>query len=294
MRDQNQALKGGRTCIALAFDSAMFAQGCECIKTILKNWDGNGTICVLSLGLTDAEGEWLRQKGVRIETNTGGIPVFPGAPRYALAMTCRPWLRDLFPEFDIYMWIDADVRLTSPEAIGFYRHNAAANSKAIVITQEVDPTYGFVRQPHIARNYHQLKFKRMKATYGDQIAMALEYFYCFNAGVFAMHRDSLVWAAYQANVRNAIQTEFDHMKEQDAMNVAIFQTGQVCVAPAIMNWLCSISFPAFDSKTSRWVRPSWPQLAIPILHLTNSNTVIPDNLQKMTYYQAYRLKGLTE
>ncbi len=294
MSDQNQELTKGRTCIALSFDSAMFTQGRECIKTILKHWDGNGEICVLSLGLKDTETEWLRQIGVRVETNTAGIPVFSGAPLYAVAMTCRPWLRDLFPGFELYMWIDADVRIASPGAFMFYLHNAAGNSDAIVITQEVDPTYCFVSNPQIAGNYHREKFRRIKATHGDQLALSMEYFYCFNAGVFAMHRDSLVWEAYQTNIRRAILTEFDHMKEQDAMNIAIFQTGQVCIAPAIMNWLCSISFPAFDSETSCWVRPAWPQLAIPVLHLTNSNNVISVNAENMTFYQAYRLKGLTE
>jgi hypothetical protein len=264
-----------RTCIALAFDSAMFVQGRECIRTIQKHWVGNGEVCVLSVGLQPDEEAWLRQNGVRVQNSAPGVPVFAGAPRYALAQTCRPWLRELFPGFDLYLWMDADVRICSPDVFAFYLGNASRLSRGIVICQEVDPAYCFVSMPQISRNYHRMKFQRMQAAYGPQIAELVECFHCFNSGVFAMHRESEVWQHYQSNVQRAIQSGYDHMKEQDAMNIAILQSNmQVCVAPAFMNWLCSVSFPGFDAQSSRWVRPVWPHIPISVLHLTNSNTVL--------------------
>jgi lipopolysaccharide biosynthesis glycosyltransferase len=279
----------------MAFDSAMFSQACECIKSIEKHSRGAGEVHVLSLGLTRAEVEWLEQNRVGVRTNPGGFPTYPDAPPYAAAMTCRPWLRELFPGFELYMWIDADIRFAAPDAFEFYLQTAAANPQAIVIAQEVDPAYVFVRFPRIARKYHSAKLQRVRATFGPEAADALAYFNCFNAGVFALHRDSLIWEKYQANLSHAVKTAFDHMKEQDAMNLAIVQNEmQVCGAPTIMNWLCSISFPRFNREVSRWVRPTWPALPLSVLHLTNSNTLVPGRQDGISFYQLYRQEGLTD
>jgi hypothetical protein len=109
-----------------------------------------------------------------------------------------------------------------------------------------------------------------------------------------MHRTSPVWDAYRRNVERAIATGFGHMKEQDAMNVAIAELGGAAhVAPVTHNWLCSVSFPRFDSATGRWTRPNHPHTPLAVAHLTNSGTAITVNGEDMTFYDLYQRTKLT-
>ena len=61
--------------------------------------------------------------------------------------------------------------------------------------------------------------------YGDKVADYLQYFNLFNAGLFAMHARSPVWARYRANLERSLPYPYDKMREQDALNIAILAEG---------------------------------------------------------------------
>lgn len=283
-----------RVCIALAFDSVMFHQGRECIRLLRSHDPANQwAIHVLDLGLTVEQITYLREQGVTL-CDARAVPNFPDAPAYARAMTCRPYLRQLCPGYDIYMWIDADIRVLHRAAMDLYLNNAGENPTAIVICQEVEQTYVFVRDPTVAALYHRLKNQRIQEVYGLQMAEKLSGFICYNAGIFALHRDSLIWDKYRANLERALQTSYHHMKEQDAMNVAIVECGMsVLTTPATMNWLCSCSLPIYSGESRQWARPVLPHVEISVLHLTNSSELVDMNGEKMTWYEIYKKRGMT-
>jgi hypothetical protein len=278
-----------RVCVVMAFDSAMVYQARECLDLLrtqtLPGWELS--LVVLDLGLTDAEKKWLASVGAVLATNAEAIPNFPDAPGYMRAMTCRPYMRDLLPGYELYVWMDADIRLVAPGALQAYVLSASANREAIAICQEVDPCYGFVNNPHVSRNYHGPKRRRMAVVYGEEIAEKFDGFLCYNAGMFAMHRDSLIWNSYRVNLERAMRTPFDHMKEQDAMNVAIMQNGGKAVnLSALFNWLCSAAQPVFSEPLKRWVRPWPPQEVVSVLHLAavDADIVLDGKKAKMRDY----------
>jgi hypothetical protein len=286
-----------RVCVVMAFDTVMFYQAREAIELLanmsVPGW--NITLVVLDLGLTQVEKAWLAGMRAMLTTDIGGIPNFADAPGYMRAMTCRPYMRDLLPGYDVYLWMDADIRLVAPNALQMYVQMADANRESVVMCQETDATYGFVRHPQVSRNYHEPKRNRMLSVYGEQIADLFDGFLCFNAGMFAMHRDALIWDYYRANLERAMKTPFDHMKEQDAMNVAIMQSGmKVCDLTPLYNWLCSASQPVFSQELQRWVRPIAPREVVSVLHLAASGSSLMVNGKMTKVYELYRRLGLTK
>jgi len=152
-----------------------------------------------------------------------------------------------------------------------------------------------VRLPQTSRYYHAAKRQRMAEVYGEQIAEVLDGFLCYNAGIFALHRDSRIWNSYRANLERAMKTSFHHMKEQDAMNVAIMQNDMAaCNLTPLFNWLCSASQPVFSQQLQRWVRPVAPQEVVSVLHLAASSAKISAGGQVVTILDMYRHLGMTK
>src|SRR4051794_8031045 len=128
-----------RTCVVLAFDSGMYVQGKKCIERI-REFESryHPEINVLDLGLNAAERQSLELIGVKISNAASRVPNYVGAPEYARAMTCRPYLRDLFPGYEVYVWIDADIRVAAHDGLETYIDMASRFPDRVAITQEVD------------------------------------------------------------------------------------------------------------------------------------------------------------
>jgi hypothetical protein len=134
----------------------------------------------------------------------------------------------------------------------------------------------------------------MTSTFGKQAADHMQYFQLFNSGIFSLHRDAPTWKSYRRMLEYALKMPFSHMAEQDALNISIVHDNlRVRVAPTIMNWLCSICMPAYHEVSKRWVRPLYPHLPISVLHLTNSNDVVPGSQPEIRFYDLYKQRNLT-
>jgi hypothetical protein len=274
----------------------MVEQARQCIATIRRHCRHDIDLCALGVKLSDTELAELRDLGVKVQTDVSSLPFYAdsSAPPYAYAQTCRPFLPQVFEGYDIYLWVDVDIRFDHPDAFDFYLGQAAAEPRTIVIAHEIDPAYCFVQNPPQARAYHMEKNARILRTYGQQVAEHMQYFQLFNTGLFAMHREASLWQSWRNTLAHALKAPFHHMAEQDAMAVAIaLDTPPIRPAPSIMNWLCSIAFPAFDDQSRRWVRPIYPHLPISVLHLTNSNTKLTIDGREMTFYDLYKLRKIT-
>ncbi len=102
-------------------------------------------IGILDLGLSEIAKAQLAQYGVTFKP--AGIDIdYPGreawekqAPFYR-AMTARPYLRDYFPGYDAYMWMDADTWAQNMDAVETMLP-AAANDDALYIAAEIDRDY---------------------------------------------------------------------------------------------------------------------------------------------------------
>jgi hypothetical protein len=134
--------------------------------------------------------------------------------------------------------------------------------------------------------------ERLNAVYGAEMAARLSPCKQYNAGVFAMPAASPLWAAYAAHFERAMQFSFDHMRDQDALNVAISECG-VRPMDSTLNWLCSLALP-MRHPSGRWLAPDQSGREIAVAHLTNSAVSVRVQGRQMTYYELYRMMGLTD
>lgn len=189
-------------CIALAFDCNMFHQARACINTIRNTCRYDADICVLALDLPSEQSAWLADQGVIVKTDYSELPRFKTFPLCAYAQICRPFLKNLFPGYLVYMWVDADIRFIRQDAFDAYLGQAAANPDSIVISQEIENSYICIHSAEHTRRYHEMKNERLQPLYDADLLNKMQYYYVYNTGIWGMHRDSEVWRPFKSELMN--------------------------------------------------------------------------------------------
>ena len=109
-----------------------------------------------------------------------------------------------------------------------------------------------------------------------------------------MHKNSKIWDLFKVMMLHTLkQNYFDHIFEQDAMNIAILSLKiPVIHTPSTMNWLCGASLPLFDKANNQWVSPLEPHVPISVAHLVASSSKLDYHGENITYYELYKKIGL--
>lgn len=285
-----------RMCCVLASDAGFFHQLRACIDTIQAARsalvDVELDLAVVAIDLTKQQIAYLESQGIIVHDRLADFPQFTGAPRHAYALTCRPFIPQFLPGYDGYAWVDSDVRFLQPGGLRYYADALRLETASVIAVQETEPCYTFNRDAKIARFFHSAFVQRLACVYGEEVAEYCRYFTPFNAGFFAARANSPIWARYRRNLLKALRIPYDNMLEQDALNVAIQETGGHIRAPSPLNWLCSAAFPS-KRDDGIWCSPeNWAQ-PILVAHLTKSTTAAGNGPGRGTYYDLYRQMGLT-
>jgi hypothetical protein len=285
-----------RICCVLASDAGFFHQLRASIDTIqaaraaLTGVDLD--IAVVAIDLADDQRSYLTDRNILLHDRLSDFPRFDGAPQHAYALTCRPFMPEFLPGYDGYVWVDSDIRFLQADGLRFYADALRVGTASVIIVQETEPCYTFNCDPKVARFFHATLASRLARVYGEEVAEYCRYFTPFNAGLFAARADSPIWARYRRNLHKALQAPYDNMLEQDALNVAIQETGGQIRAPSSMNWLCSLAFPT-KRHDGMWCSPENSAQPIYVAHLTNSALRLGSAHGNATYYDLYRQAGLT-
>ena len=286
-----------RICCVMASDALFFHQTRASIETFdaLRKSIG-ADLKVISLALSETQMDWLKSMDVGIATDVPErVPRFAGAPLHTIAMTCRPWIPELFPGYGAYMWIDSDIRFLHQNGFLMYVQALESPRCSIAISHETEPAYGINRQPEIAGAYHRQKIARLRMEFGDEIAHHLEFMAMYNAGIFSAPASSPIWARYKRNLEKVIPLPYDRMREQDALLVSITEVQDVVSIPSVANWLCSLQMPvrAPSSNAGAFLHPDGDRQIL-VAHLTNSSEPITVGGKQQTLYDIYQTIGLTK
>lgn len=240
---------------------------------------------LLDVGLGAAEKEWFTANGVRVMPVGSDID-YPLRAKWEVekpghrTLTARPYLRNYFPGYDVYMWIDADIWVQTPLAIDTMLA-AAAVSPAIHMSLEFDRGYSrFFQHAGIWQVYRDW----YKASFGDDVAAAMTLKPMLNAGVFAMSKSSPVWEAwaniYAETLRRATDAmPQNFMADQLGLNIVLYlQNMPYAVMPANFNWMTFYALPKLDKATGLYVEPLPPYAPISQFHLTQK---IKEQIEKI-------------
>ncbi len=238
-------------------------------------------ICILDVGLSAGQVEALRPLVTHIVP--ARWPVALSSRRikgreYYKACINRPFLRDYFPDYDLYVWMDADTWVQSWEAVDLFIRGAQRG--ALAVAPQTDRGYPRTvrvkwlgRWPWKVRSFY---FTNARLAFGFSTARALLNRHVLQAGVFALRGDAPHWERWQSLILKALEKGQVFTAEQLTMGMMIHLDGYAAeILPAWCHWLCEFK-PLWDEKRAVFVEPFLPHKDIGILHLAGCDAMRVD------------------
>lgn len=281
-----------RAAIVFATDAAFEPLARGLILSLVEHGlpDETTAVRLVDLGCSAGFLAWLEGLGItacRFD-RARHLPPFPGEqpPRYLDAMACRPFLKELLPGYEVYLWIDSDIWIQDRASLSLYLSLATANPGHLVVSPLVDYSY------HVNYGDNLLILSTLydcyRLSYDVQTAERYKGRTVMGGGIWAMSAGCAVWERWARELRAVYARDYAerplarHLAEQTALNHTLYDTGLYLPVEAIHNYNCHIGLMHRDSRTNRVVIAIPPHREIGVVHLTNSGEL-------MTKYLAERL-----
>lgn len=237
----------------------------------------------LDLGLTDNDRRWLALRGWECVTPDAHLGVSREAhSAVQRSFLARPFLPSYFPGHDVYVWIDSDVWLQTPEVLQAYIDGA--NACGMAVSHERESSYRF--QPWLLG----WTTKHFLLGFGPVTTAAQLLRPHLNAGFFAIHADAPHWQAWADCYAAAIRrTGALAPHDQFSLNHAIYGSGlgQPRLPARILapgnNWICDRGIPMWNDHDASFCTPRPPYQTIGAMHLAGP--------AKRTPYRVHRTGG---
>jgi len=247
----------------------------------------NTAICILDAGLSDEQKKILSTKVDQIKSADWDIEV-PGykvkGKEWLKSQVSRAFLPKYFPNYEKYLWIDADAWVNSWEAVDLFLRGCENNKLSIATS--ADRAYGRVlRAEWVFGGFARIKsqnYKHAKSSgFSEKIARQVALKPHLNIGVFALEFNAPHWNVWQKNLKHALNSGKIWGSEQIAMNVTIYNDElDVEILPAYCNWTL-IEALKFDKERNTLVEPYLPNHKIGIVHFAGKNN---DQIRKNKNY----------
>lgn len=238
-------------------------------------------IGIIDAGLAPEMRQELVNGGCMVVDGIWPIPLSArriGGREFLKACVSRPFIPQLFPGFDVYVWLDADTWVQDWAAIDLLIKGAVKSDLAVV--PQVDRAYGKTMRlswlgpiPFRPRSFY---YSNARKAFDGKIARRLFPFPTINAGVFAMRGDAPHWQRWQELIKQALQKGNIFTAEQLTLGIMVYLEGYAAERlPAWCNWLCE-NKPLFDAAQGRFIEPYLPHQPIGILHLSGFDSMRAD------------------
>jgi lipopolysaccharide biosynthesis glycosyltransferase len=192
-------------------------------------------------------------------------------------LTERPYLREYFPGYETYIWMDADIVVLNRN--GILDLINGCNEKEISISTENHSDYVHVNNNFGIKNFlgsfYKIKgwsFKNYKKFYSETVAENLLFKPLFNNGVFGMKANSSLWTKWQETYKKALNVcndDYGLKNDQLSLNVVLYENlTRVAILEAVNNYIYKFSKPFFDKENKRYLTNSYPRREINIVHYT--------------------------
>ena len=267
------------TIVSLA-DSKYFDLLNELVESIIAYPQSKEvSICILDGGLEKKQIEILEKKVYKIvvpkidlQINRLGLEKKP----YLQGICARLFLRDIFPEFDKYIWIDSDAWVNSWVAID-HLLKGSANGKLSIASMSDRHTGRVLKVKWFFRGAGVVKSQNYKhaisSGYNLAISRKVGLEPHLNAGVFCLEKNSNFWDVWLKEFNFAVKKGRIFGSDQIAINIAVHILGQpVDILPHYCNWIpyavddvCTNTL--FSENTKLFVEKYTPNHPIGIMHL---------------------------
>ena len=191
-------------------------------------------------------------------------------------LTERPFMKDYFPGYEKYIWMDADTEVLSSD--GIVNLINACEDKELAIAPEISESYVFKNSKFgikkIFKSFYKISgwsFKNYKKYFSNRIGEELFFKPLFNNGIFSLKAESKIWDLWKFEYQNALnkaKTSYGIKTDQLSLNKVIYENFEkVSILDSTNNWLVSISEKIIKINKDFYT-PSFPNRKINIIHYT--------------------------
>lgn len=238
-------------------------------------------LCILDAGLTEEQKSNLQKQVTHIKSPAWPAHINAARIRgreFLKACAARPFIRELFPDYDIYVWLDGDTWVQDWSAIDLLIRGA--QKSGLAICPQTDRAYGKSMRlkwlgplPFKPRSFY---YSNAKRAFDGKTARALFPYATLNAGVFALRADAPHWDRWQTLIVKALRKGKVFTAEQLTLGMIVYlEKFSVEFLPAWCNWLLATP-PVWDAKRNLFVEPFLPHLPIGVMHLSGCDAMRVD------------------
>ncbi len=196
------------------------------------------------------------------------------------ALLARPMLRDYFPGYDRYLWLDSDMWVQERFAVEWYF--AAAAHGAMALVPSYDPSYNY-HSSHI-----EWRQSYLSGYFGDDALQLYLTNHYYNAGAFCLGANAIHWTMWADYFRQALSQKPTAVCDQAVLNYMIWKEHPpIYPLPSRCNWLCQYRIPSIQLPEGHYHDPHIPNLPIGIMHLAgrskNFNINLHNNNQSVDF-----------
>ncbi len=234
---------------------------------------------VLNTGMDQNQITYLKDNNVIIKEAYWNAKV----PKYKIlgrdhlkTQVARAYLPDYFNNYDIYIWLDADLWVNDINSFKLYEQGAIQN--CLTITPQSDRAYFNTANVEWLFNFplkvKTINFKNIGKSISRKLAKKYAFYSTLNAGAFAINANKDIWRSFQKNISLA------------AKRGRIFGTDQVALAltvhedkvptqflPSYCNWMCEFHLPIYDEENNIFLEPYIPNHPLALIHLAGLDEI---------------------
>lgn len=257
--------RGNRTVLVTACSGLFFDHYLDLLDSLdALDLKPRFDIGLIDLGLSVEQIELAQGRGIQVVEAKWPVEPPENQDRIEfIAFAGKPYARDIFPGYDMYVWMDAD--LWAQTDTFWTELIEGANRDGYAVPVEQDDNYSTM--PAIWRLW---MFRHFTRSFGPAKAISLMKTPVLNNGLFAVRADAPHWELWQRH--------FELMVRKTKRMIAIDQLALIsCVnleklpcalLSATNNWVCSLATPWWDPEKGTFVLPGSPETTISVMHLT--------------------------
>lgn len=255
------------------------------LKNLVNSLINSNSLDICDLCILDVEdnSQYLEELDSKItkkkKANFNLNILFKDRQDWFKLLTERPFMKDYFPGYDKYIWMDADTEVLSND--GIKNIIDACEDKDLAIAPEINESYVFKNSKFgikkIFKSYYKISgwsFKNYRKYFSDRIGEDLFFKPLFNNGIFCLKSTSKIWDLWKTEYQGALnkaETSYGIKTDQLSLNKIIYENFEkISILDSTNNWLVSRS-EKIKRINNDFFTPSFPNRKINILHYTQLN-----------------------
>ncbi len=209
---------------------------------------------------------------------------------FSQATAARPFIKELFPNYDGYMQVDADLWFLDSSAVDDYIK--AAEKTGFAISTE---THNAALKVHYRARFTKIfgryffrgikscNYGSLKRIYGTEVAIKLSSIPRINAGLYFIHANSPIWEAWKKSMLlvDWYKTKNKQVCDQTCLFHALFVNKLPHTLLNIhYNWIMfNESELLLDKKNKCLLDPLYPHTRLKVIHLIEGRHKIKFNIK---------------